>query len=157
MGVLTGTNHGDGANDLFLFYQQSSKALAASGQFFMAAVALALAAEAILLAYMLVEFQNQEAGDLQIPGEVGFSQLIEAAREAGVLSAPIDIPNHLGGSARPDHVATDVVDKFRQFRNLIHPGKALRTGFDPRKFTEADYLSYCSMYDSICHSLLYNL
>ena len=157
MGVLTGTSHGDEANDLFLFYQEASKDLATSGQYYMAAVALALAAEAVLLAYMLVEFQDQREGDLQVPDQIGFAQLIEAAREVGVLSAPIDIPSHLGGDDPPAHMATDVVDKIRQFRNLIHPGKALRAGFDPRTFVEADYQLYSSMYESICHSLLYNL
>lgn len=157
MGVLTGSSHGDEANDLVVFYQEASKALAASGQYLMAAVALALAAEAVLLAYMLVEFQDQAGGDLEVPDNVGFAQLIEAAREVGVLSAPIDIPNHLGGDDPPANLATDVVDKIRQFRNLIHPGKALRTGFDPRTFVEADYRLYRSMYDSILHSLLYNL
>jgi hypothetical protein len=40
MGKLTGTEHGDAANDLVAFYQQESEKLEAAGSYFMAAIAL---------------------------------------------------------------------------------------------------------------------
>jgi hypothetical protein len=39
MGVLTGTRHGDAANDLLAFYEDSVTELEAKGQHFMAAIA----------------------------------------------------------------------------------------------------------------------
>jgi hypothetical protein len=91
----------------------------------MSAVALALAVESALLVYLLVEFGDDNDGELEIPDSVGFSELIEAANAFEVLSAPIDIPSHVGKSnERPKHVARDVVDKLRNFRNLIHPALA---------------------------------
>ena len=67
------------------------------------------------------------------------SELIEAADEIDVLNAPIDIPSHAReDDAPPKHVAKDVVDKIRQFRNLIHPARALRKGYDPSTTTRGD-------------------
>ena len=43
----------------------------------------------------------------------------------------------------PKHVAKDVVDKIRKFRNLIHPARALKEGYDPRTFTDGKNLSRC--------------
>ena len=45
MGKLTGTRHGDAANQLTAFYQDKLHELEQSGQYFMAAVALAFALE----------------------------------------------------------------------------------------------------------------
>jgi hypothetical protein len=57
----------------------------------------------------------------------------------------------------PKHIAKDVVDKVRQFRNLIHPGRALRKGYNPRTFTQEQFAELKEMYSSILHSLMYNL
>jgi hypothetical protein len=64
-----------------------------AGQYFMAAVALALALETAVLTYLLVEF-GKKGAELQIPDSVNLSELIEAANEIGVLNAPSDIPSH---------------------------------------------------------------
>ena len=86
------------------------------------------------------------------------SELIEAANEIDVLNAPIDIPSHAReDDAPPKHVAKDVVDKIRQFRNLIHPARALKRGYDPRTFTREKLEALKEMYSSITHSLLYHL
>jgi hypothetical protein len=42
MGKLTETRHGDNANELLAFYASKARELEESGQYFMAAVALAL-------------------------------------------------------------------------------------------------------------------
>lgn len=158
MGKLTGTRHGDAANDLFLFYKGKARELEESGQYFMAAVALGLALETAVLSYLLVEFDEDNGGELQIPDSVNMSELIEAANEIDVLTAPIDIPSHVGGdenSEPPKYVAKEVVDKIRRFRNLIHPARALKESFDPRTFTREQLEELKEMYESVLHSLVH--
>lgn len=124
----------------------------------MAAIALALALETAILAYLLVEFGEENGGELKIPANVNMSELIEAADEIDVLNAPINIPSHVGGddnTVPPKHVAKDVVDKIRRFRNLIHPARALRESFDPHMFTLEQLQEFKGMYESVLHSLLY--
>src|SRR5579872_3832793 len=142
MGKLTGTIHGDAANDLFAFYSDKVLELEKAEQYFMAAVALAFTLETAILTYLLVEFGDENGGELQIPDSLNMAKLIRAANEIDVLNAPIDIPSHAGpdgDEARPKHIAKDVADKIRKFRNLIHPGRALRDGFNPRSFTREQF------------------
>lgn len=161
MAKLTGTRHGDAANDLVAFYQDKIHELEECGQYFMAAIALAFALETAVLTYLLVEFGEENGGELEIPASVNMGELIEAANELDVLSAPIDIPSLVGedeeDNARPKHVARDVVDKIRRFRNLIHPARALKEAHDPRTFTRDNLRELKDIYDSVLHSLLYNL
>jgi hypothetical protein len=156
MGKLTGTQHGDAANALCAFYQDKAHELEAAGQYFMAAIALAFGIEAAILAYLLVEFGEDNGGELQIPDDVNFFELIGAANEIDVLTAPIDTPSHVRDDGqKPKHVAKDVVDRVRKFRNLIHPAAALRRGYDPREFTKDDLAEFKGMYESVIHGLLY--
>lgn len=160
MGKLTGTRHGDAANELLAFYSEKMTELEGSGQYFMAAVALALALETAVLTYLLVEFGEENGGELQIPDSVNVAELIEAANEIDVLNAPINVPSHVGpddGTVPPKHVAKDVVDKIRKFRNLIHPARALKESYDPRTFTREQLKEFKDMYESVMHSLLYYL
>lgn len=156
MTKLTGTRHGDAANALFAFYTDKAHELEENGQYFMAAVALAFGVETAILTYLLVEFGEENGGELQIPDNVNFFDLIEAANEIDVLSAPIDTPSHVRDDGeKPKYVAKDVVDRIRKFRNLIHPAAALRQGYDPRTFTENDLAEFWDMYESVTHSLMY--
>lgn len=158
MGKLTGTQHGNAANDLLAFYSEQVDDLENSGQYFMAAIALAMALETVILAYLLVEFGEENGGELEIPDSVNMTELIEAANEIDIFSAPIDIPSRVGGDeAPPKYVAKDVVDKIRQFRNLIHPACALEKSFDPRTFTQEQLDQFKEMYESVLHSLVYYL
>ena len=160
MATLTGTQHGDAANTLFAFYQDKASELEDGGQYFMAAVALALALEAAVLTYMLVEFGEENGGELRIPSSVNLSDLIAAANEVDVLGAPIDIPSHIydeGSDERPKHIARDVIDGIRVFRIKIHPARALKEGFDPRQFGKAQYNELTESYESVMHSLMYYL
>ena len=127
MGKLTGTRHADAATSLLAFYQEKAVELERSGQYFMAAIALALATETAIVAYLLAEFAEDNGSELKIPDSVNFSALIAAANEIDVLSAPIDTPSHIAEDDQvfPTHIAKDVVDEIRNFRNLIHPGRAL--------------------------------
>ena len=156
MGKLTGTEHGDAANDLVRFYQEKAEELAASGQYFMAAIALGFALEAVVLAYLLVEFGEENGGELQIPDSVNLSELIAAANQINVLSAPINEPAIEGGAA-PKHIAKDVVDQIRSFRSLIHPARALKKSFNPSNFSKEQFTEMRDMYDSVYHSLVYYL
>jgi hypothetical protein len=158
MGKLTGTRHGDAANDLLGFYQDKARELEESGQYFMAAIALALALETGILTYLLVEFGEENGGELKIPPSVNLSELIEAANEIDVLNAPINVPSLVGGEENanpPKHVAKDVVEKIRKFRNLIHPARAIQKSFDPRAFTQEQLSELQEIYESVLHSLLY--
>jgi len=158
MGKLTGTRHGDAANELLAFYAEKTDELEQAGQYFMAAVALALALETAVLTYLLVEFGEDNVGELQIPDSVNMSELIATANEVDVLNAPIDIPSHVGSDeeeAAPRHVAKDVIDKIRRFRNLVHPARALRESYDPRTFGAERLKKFKEMYESVVHSLLY--
>lgn len=158
MGILTGTLHGDAANELLAFYQDKALELEKAGQYFMAAIALALALETAVLTYLLVEFGEENGGELKIPDSVNMSELIEAANEIDVLSAPIDGPSHVRGDddqTLPKHVAKEVVDRIRKFRNLIHPARALRESFDPRSFNVEQLAELKEMYESVLHSLLH--
>jgi hypothetical protein len=84
------------------------------------------------------------------------AELIEAANEIDVLNAPINISSLVNeDNSPPEHVAKDVVDKIRSFRNLIHPARALKDGYDPRFFTRPDLQEFRDMYESVIHSLLY--
>jgi hypothetical protein len=155
---LTGTKHGDAANDLFAFYQDQALKLEESGYYYMAAIALAFALETAVLTYLLVEFGEDNGDELQIPHSVNFSELIEAANEFDVLSAPIDIPSHVADDGRmPKHVAKAVIDQVRTFRNLIHPARALKESYDPRGFTVEQLGELKEKYESVLHSLLYFL
>lgn len=108
MSKLTGTKNGDVANDLFAFYVEQAHDLEESGQYFMAGVALAFALETAVLTYLLVEFGKENGGELKIPSTVNMVELIEAANEIDVLSAPIDIASHVSkedSNEQPKHVA----------------------------------------------------
>ena len=64
--TLTGTKHGDQVSELLGFYQSEVKKLEESKSYFMAAVALGAALEAALLGYMLVEWDEDNEGELEI-------------------------------------------------------------------------------------------
>jgi hypothetical protein len=136
MAKLTGTRHGDAANDLLVFYTDKVHELEESGQYFMAAVALRLALETAVLTYLLVEFGEENGGELKIPSSYDLSDLIQLANKIDVLNAPINISSHVREDEEPPkHVAKEVVEKIRKFRNLIHPARALKESYDPRTFS----------------------
>ena len=68
MGSLNGTRHGDAANELFAYYSGKARELEDSGQYFMSAVALVFAVETAIVAYLLVEFGDENGGELKISG-----------------------------------------------------------------------------------------
>jgi hypothetical protein len=158
MAKLTGTDHGDAANALLSFYHQQAKSLEGSGHYFMAAIALAFGVETAVLAYLLVEFGEDNGGELKIPSSVGFYDLVEAAHEIDVLSAPIDVPSHVRDDGKhPKYIAKEAADKIRIFRNLIHPARAIKERYDPKTFTQDQLAELWEMSASIMHSLMFYL
>jgi len=158
MAKLTGTNHGDASNVLLNFYVAQAKSLEESGHYFMAAIALAFAVETAVLTYLLVEFGDDNGGELEIPLNVGFFDLVDAAHQIDVLQAPIDIPSHVReDDQHPKYIAKDAADKIRQFRNLVHPARALKEGYNPETFTQDQLKELWEMSESIMHSLMYYL
>lgn len=158
MGVLTGTTHGDAANELLAFYQEKAYELEETGQYFMAAISLAFALETAVLAYLLVEFGEENGGELRIPDSVNMAELIDAANQIDVLNAPINVSSHAqddDNTPPPKHIAKDVIDKIRKFRNLIHPARALKESYNPRSFSESDLREVKDIHESVIHSLLY--
>ena len=155
MGTLTGSAHGDAANDLVVFYQDEAKQLESSAQYFMAAVALALAMETVVLAFFLIA-QREDGSEVEVPASVGMAEMIAAAIELDILSAPIGTAP-VEGVAPSRHVAKEVIDGIRRFRNLIHPARALKEGFSPRTFTHEQYIELKDIYKSVCNSLVHNL
>jgi hypothetical protein len=155
---LTGTRHSDAATELLAFYQDKAAELERSGQYFMAAISLAFAVETAILAYLLVEFYEENGGELKIPHSVNMSDLIAAAEEIDILNAPIDIPSHVSeeeNAAPPKYVAKDAIEKLRRFRNLIHPARLLKEAFAPQTFNIEQLSELKEIYESIMHSLLH--
>ena len=101
MGKLKVNRYGDVANKLFAFYQDKAHELEEVGQYYMAAIALAFALETGILTYLLVEFGEENGGELEIPDKVNMVSLIEACNEIDVLNAPIDIPSHVRQDNKP--------------------------------------------------------
>ena len=110
----------------------------------------------------MVEFGDDNGGELKIPATVAMGELMDAAKELDVLNAPVDIPSLLGDSdethnAPPKYVAQDVIDDIRRFRNLIHPARALKDAYDPSAFTRNELQELKDRYEAAVHSLLFNL
>jgi hypothetical protein len=158
MGKLTGTRHGDAANDLLAFYEEKFLELKKSKQYFMAAIALAFAPETAILTYLLVEFGADNGAELRIPDSLSLAELTEAANEVDVLAAPINVPSHIReGHRKPKYIAKDAAEKIKRFRRVIHPGRALKESFNPRTFTRKQLKELEEMYESVSHSLMYCL
>ena len=156
MANLTLEKHGDPINSLLAFYKQKAKELEDSGQFFMAAVALAFGLETMLLPYLLVELEPADNAQNGIPDSVSMSDLTFAANYIDALNAPIDVASHVrDDGSRPKYIAKDAVNQINKFRRLIHPSRALKEGFDPTTFTRQQLQQYWEMMESVAHSLLY--
>jgi hypothetical protein len=158
MGKLTGTRHGEAANELVAFYLDKANELERSGQYFMAAIALAFAVETAILTYLLIEFDEENGGELKIPHSVNMSDLIAAANEIDVLNEPINIPSHVSdgeNAGPPKYIAKDAIEKIRRFRNLIHPARLLKESFDPQTFNIEQLNELKEMCESVMHSLLH--
>lgn len=105
-----------------------------------------------------MEFGDDNGGEFKIPSTVGFYDLVDAAQDIDVLGAPINVSSHVRDDGdQPKYIAKEAADKIRVFRNLIHPARALKEGYDPRTFTHEKLNELWEMSESIMHSLMYHL
>jgi hypothetical protein len=153
MGTLTGTNHGDAANRLMAFYQQQADKLEAAGSYFMAALALGAALETALLAYMLVEWGEDNGGELEIPDDFALDDLIRAAKKFDLLNAV----KFQEAEAVPTRSVEEVIQEIQWMRNNVHPAKALRKSFDPATFDAGQYRKLRGIYIAVTDNLLHYL
>lgn len=154
MGHLTGTSHGDAASRrLMAFYQEQADKLEAAGSYFMAAVALGAALETALLAYMLVEWGEDNGGEFKIPDNVGLDDLIRAAKRFDLLNA---VKFHEAEEV-PARSVEGVIQEIQWMRNNIHPAKALIKSFDPATFNAGQYRKLRGIYIAVTENLLHYL
>jgi hypothetical protein len=153
MGILTGTRHGDEANALLHFYQRQAKRLEASRSYFMAAVALGAALETALLTYMLVEWGEDNGGELEIPDDVRLSDLLEAAKEFDLL----DAVQFRQSRKTPALSLVKVIHEIQAMRNNLHPTRALRKSFNPASFKVKEYRRLRDIYSTVIENLLHHL
>lgn len=153
MGHLTGMKHGDAVSGLLAFYQAEADKLEALGSYFMAAVALGAALETALLGYMLVEWAEDNGGELQIPDDVRLADLIEAAKSFELLDA-VKFQEVTG---TPDRSVDDVIHQIQNMRNNLHPARALRKSFDPASFDANQYRKLRGIYGAVLDNLLHYL
>ena len=151
MGHLTGTQHGDAVSALLKFYQDEAKKLESSGSYFMAAVALGAALETALLGYMLVEWAEDNGGEVQIPDNIGLDDLIKAAKDIELFNA-VQFQEATG---TPTLSVEDVIQEIQWMRNNLHPGKALRKSFDPTSIDAGQYRKLQGIYSSVLDNLLH--
>jgi hypothetical protein len=153
MGKLTETKHADDATKLLTFYQNEAKKLEPSGSYFMAAVALGAALETALIVFMLVEWDEAEGSETELPDRVLLDELIGAAKEFDLLGA-IKFQEAGREGARP---VEEVIHEVQRMRNNLHPGKALRTRFDPAAFDATRYKRLREIYAAAIENLLYHI
>jgi hypothetical protein len=84
--------------------------------------------ETAILAYLLVEFGEDNGGELQIPYRVNFSEPMCGKRDRYSRRTYRHAFPVRDDEQKPKHIGKDVVDRIREFRNLVHPAVALRRG-----------------------------
>lgn len=111
------------------------------------------ALETALLTYMLVEWGEDNGGELEIPDEVSLDDLIKAANQFELLNAVRFKEPDLSG----DHPVEKVIREIQWMRNNLHPAKALRKSFDPASFEKAQYQRLREIFIAVTENLLHYL
>jgi len=136
MAKFTCTKHDDLANKIALYWQKQTAREIKAKSWFMAALALGSALEAMLYAYFIIwsgDEGNHPAKDDEIPDDLVLHDLIEAAKQVDLLT-PVKFKDKFG-----EHAVENVIAEIRRNRNNIHAGVALRNGFDPAIFGEKEF------------------
>lgn len=137
MAKLSCTKHGEQANELALYWYGQTEREIAAESWFMAALALGSALEALLYAYYIIwtgDEGNDPSKDEKLSDRLVLHDLIEGAKQFDLLS-PVKFKDKFG-----EHAVEDVVTEIRQMRNNIHAGVALRNNFNPAKFTKEQFM-----------------
>lgn len=132
---FTSTKHGNLATDLTKYWLKQNERETKAKQWFMAALAIGCALEALLYGYFIIWGGDADPSkDEQIPDNLVLNDLLDAARQIDILT-PIKFKDKFGA-----HAVQNVVNEIRHMRNNIHAGVALRKNFNPAKFRKKDYL-----------------
>jgi len=84
---------------------------------------------------LLVEWDEDNRGELPIPDDFGLDDLIRVAKRFELLNA-IKFQDSTG---TPACSAVNVIREIQWMRNNLHPAKALRKSFDSATFDAAQY------------------
>jgi hypothetical protein len=144
MANFTATKHGDLANKIALYWQKQTEREIEAKSWFMAALALGSALEAMLYGYFIIwsgDEGNDPAKDDEIPDDLVLHDLIKAAKHVDLLT-PVKFKDKFG-----EHAVENVIAEIRLMRNNIHAGVALKNGFDPAKFGEKEFERLRKIFD----------
>jgi len=136
MAKFTATKHGDLANKIVLYWQRQTQREIKAKQWFMAALALGCALEAMLYAYFIIwtgDDSHDPAKDQEIPDRLMLDHLIQAAKQNDLFTSQ-KFKDKYG-----EHAVENVIDEIRHIRNHLHAGVSLRKEFDPAKFKKQDF------------------
>jgi hypothetical protein len=100
---------------------------------------------------MLVEWGEENGGELEVPHKVAMDELIDAAKQFDLLNA---VKFQESGHSVPCSVE-HVIREIQEMRNNIHPAKALRKSFDPSSFDADNYRRLYLIYRTVLDNLLH--
>jgi hypothetical protein len=136
MAKFTATKHAELANKIVLYWQKQTEREVKAKQWFMAALALGSALEAMLYAYFIIwtgDPGSDPAKDQQIPDRLVLDDLIKAANQIDLFTT-VKFKDKYG-----EHAVANVIDEIRHIRNCLHAGVSLRKDFNPAKFKKQDF------------------
>jgi hypothetical protein len=142
------------ANELVLYWRRQTEREVKARSWFMAALALGSALEAMMYAYFIIwsgDDGNDPSKDEKIPGDLALFDLIEAAKQVDLLSS-VKFKDKFGR-----HAVEDVITEIRHMRNNVHAGAALRNNFNPAKFKKRDYMRLQDIFDAVVDNYNRNL
>jgi len=154
MAKFTCTKHGDQANDLVFYWRRQTKREVKARSWFMAALALGSALEAMMYAYFIIwtgDDGNDPAKDEKVPDDMALFDLIDAAKQFDLLSL-VKFKDKFG-----EHAVENVVLEISRMRNNVHAGVALRKDFNPAKFTKRQYMRLQGIFDAVVDNYNRNL
>jgi len=154
MPKFTCTIHGGQANDLVLYWRKQTKREVKARSWFMAALALGSALEAMMYAYFIIwtgDEGNDPAKDDKIPDDMALFDLIDAAKQFDLLSS-VKFKDKFG-----EHAVEEVILEISRMRNNVHAGVALRKNFNPAKFTKKQYTRLQDIFDAVVDNYNRNL
>jgi hypothetical protein len=150
MKQFTSTKHGDQANKLTLYWYKQTEQEIKADSWFMAALALGSALEAMLYTYFIIWTGSESNGpskDEKLPDRLVLHDLIEGAKKADLLSS-VRFKDEFG-----EHAVEGVITEIRDMRNNIHAGVALRNNFDPAKFTKEQFRRLKDIFSAVADNV----
>ena len=144
MAKFTHTKHGDLANKIASYWQKQTERETKAESWFMAALALGSALEAMLYAYFIIWTGDEDpAKDQRIPGDLALFDLNGAAKHADLMTG-VKFKDEFG-----EHAVEGVITDIQHVRNNIHAGVALKNSFDPEKFSKEEFKRLHGIFDAL--------